>query len=504
MDCEQCEWCESLYKTFKMGKYYRYSLDTGSSKFECPDCGEKRFVRYFDNEAQDYLPDKYGRCDRGGHYHLNPYSDGYAKSNGNLRHRGYKSRSYFTSIASAPEQPSVYIPLEVLRETLKDHSHNNFFNNLMKKVSFPFHPHDIEKLIEMYLIGTINPIKRRDQYLKGAVTFPYFESIDKIQAIQIVQYDVNNHRTSINWIDTFLSPKSGIDAPAEFPAVKSKVDIIDWIEARRDQKKVNCYFGAHLIKRFPHNPIILVEGPKSALIGMLYFGFPDEHPDNPIWLATGSSSTFSMDRSRILLKRDVIIFPDLSPDGRTYKEWKKKALEFQSKLSWTSFKVSSFFEENASFKERQDGLDIADYLISRDWGLFRGRHQATAVPVDIVVVPKVSETPLKIQVSPFDDPIWNQIQKDPVDIELLLKREGESQPVKKEDWTIEIAKLDEFYSTIALPSHPIQLNSYTRITNIKGFITANLEVARAQNGNPTYRPYLNRVIELMKYLQENK
>ncbi|MBK9104074.1 MAG: hypothetical protein IPL92_05780 [Saprospiraceae bacterium] len=149
-------------------------------------------------------------------------------------------------------------------------------------------------------------------------------------------------------------------------------------------------------------------------------------------------------------------------------------------------------------------MDIADYLIKRDWRLFRNRHQATAVPVDIIVVPKVSETPLKIQVSPFDDPIWDQIQKDPVDIELLLKREGESQSIKREDWTKEIEKLDEFYSSIALPSHPIQLTSYTRITNIKGFITANLEVARAQNGNPTYRPYLNRVIELMKYLQENK
>ena len=30
------------------------------------------------------------------------------------------------------------------------------------------------------------------------------------------------------------------------------------------------------------------------------------------------------------------------------------------------------------------------------------------------------------------------------------------------------------------------------------------QVAKAQIGNPTYRPYLNRVIELMRYLQEKK
>ena len=124
--------------------------------------------------------------------------------------------------------------------------------------------------------------------------------------------------------------------------------------------------------------------------------------------------------------------------------------------------------------------------------------------MDVIVVPKVFETPPKIQLSPFDDPIWEQIQKDPVDIELLLTRDGKWLPIHKEDWTKEISQLDEFYSRIALPSHPIQLNSYTRITIIKGFITANLEVARAQNGNPTYRPYLNRVIELMIYLKENQ
>ena len=495
-----------------MGKYYRYSLDNGSSKFECPDCGEKRFVRYFDNDAQDYLPDKYGRCDRGGHYHLNPYSDAYAKSNGNPQHRGYKSRSYFTSITSVPEQSSVYIPLEVLRETLKEHSHNNFFNNLMNKVSFPFQLHDIEKLIEMYLIGTINPHKRRDQYLKGAVTFPYFESIDKIQAIQIVQYDANNHRRAINWIDTFLSPKSGIDTPAEFPAVKGKIDIIDWIEARRDQKKVNCYFGAHLVKMFPHNPIILVEGPKSALIGMLYFGFPDEHPDNPIWLATGSSGTFSMDRSKILSKRDVIIFPDLSPGGRTFKEWEKKSSEYQAVLPWTSFKVSSYFEENASLKEKQDGLDIADYLITRDWKAFRDRHRRETGVTDEVV--SKQQDPLPQPVTPtvtapvtnantFDDPIWDKIQKDYELDDFNDTNKKLNHSSIRDDWSKEIEEVEEFFRTRLLPAPPIQLNPYTRITNIQGFLSANIEVAKAQNGIPTYRPYLNRVIELMRHLNDN-
>lgn len=481
---------------------YRYSLDQHSTKFICPECLEKRFVRYFDSDTQQYLPEQYGKCDRSGHYHLNPYKDGYAKSIG--KQEGSNSRAFTRSYLSIAEPLKTYIPLDVLRHTTKDHTGNNFFRNLLYNILFPFSPEDLDKIIALYLLGTIIPVKRRNEYLRGAVTFPYFESIDKIQAIQIVQYDASNRRKIINWIDTVISPGPTLDVPLEFPAVKGKVDPIEWVEARRDQKKVNCFFGAHLVQMFPHNPIILVEGPKSAIIGMLYFGSPDDDVRNPIWLATGSRDTFSLERSEILKGREVWIFPDLSADRSTHKIWTIKAKEYQTKLKWSSLYVSPYFEENSTYAERKAGLDIADYLIKRDWRLFRNRHQATAVPVDIIVVPKVSETPLKIQVSPFDDPIWDQIQKDPVDIELLLKREAESQSIKREDWTKEIEKLDEFYSSIALPSHPIQLNSYTRITNIKGFITANLEVARAQNGNPTYRPYLNRVIELMKYLQENK
>ncbi|MBI9039730.1 MAG: hypothetical protein JEY97_16500, partial [Bacteroidales bacterium] len=62
---------------------YRYTLEKGSKKHVCPNCGDKSFVRYVDTESGNYLPEKYGCCDHKNkcipHYHLNPYKDGYTK-----------------------------------------------------------------------------------------------------------------------------------------------------------------------------------------------------------------------------------------------------------------------------------------------------------------------------------------------------------------------------------------------------------------------------------------
>ena len=59
---------------------YRYILEKGSRKHFCQSCKKKRFVRYIDTYSGEYLPEEYGRCDKGdGHYFLNPYSDGYSK-----------------------------------------------------------------------------------------------------------------------------------------------------------------------------------------------------------------------------------------------------------------------------------------------------------------------------------------------------------------------------------------------------------------------------------------
>jgi hypothetical protein len=38
---------------------HRYSLEKGSKKHHCPDCGKKRFVRFVDIETGEYLPEQF-------------------------------------------------------------------------------------------------------------------------------------------------------------------------------------------------------------------------------------------------------------------------------------------------------------------------------------------------------------------------------------------------------------------------------------------------------------
>lgn len=69
-----------------------------------------------DTETGDYLPDRFGRCDRESRcgYHLNPYTDGYAKD---IREQDKGQRGIFNTIKKTapiknkgqPQQKSPYI-----------------------------------------------------------------------------------------------------------------------------------------------------------------------------------------------------------------------------------------------------------------------------------------------------------------------------------------------------------------------------------------------------------
>ena len=139
---------------------------------------------------------------------------------------------------------------------------------------------------------------------------------------------------------------------------------------------VSCLFGEQLLKEHPHNPVALVEAPKTAIIGTLYFGFP-QVTQNLLWLAVYNLSSLTLKKVKVLSGRRIFLFPDLSENGKAFELWEKKAQEFSLKMPSTSFQISDFLESNASEDHRLKGQDLADFLIQLDWRNFRKKNEKT-------------------------------------------------------------------------------------------------------------------------------
>jgi hypothetical protein len=325
---------------------YRYILDRTSKKHYCPQCHQKRFVRYVDQTTGEYLASEFGRCDREENcgYFKDPYNNRYGKQDNS-----------FENVVMPESKPEVNIPVDILQRTLKDYENNTFIQNLLTNVPYPFEKSDIEKVVSLYFLGTIN---------KG-VSFPFIDKSGNVKAIQCKYFDNNNHTTATGFVHSILKKHyEGKNKP--LPA---------WLNKYISQdKKISCLFGEHLLKKYPQNPIALVEAPKTAIYGTLYYGMPD-NPENFLWLAVYNLSSLTFDKITSLLGRTVYLFPDVSKNGHAFKTWKKKTENFSDKMPDTEFYVSNLLKKNATKEDRAKGLDLADYLINKDWRKFREEKQ---------------------------------------------------------------------------------------------------------------------------------
>jgi len=215
---------------------------------------------------------------------------------------------------------------------------------------------------KMYLfkihLGTVE-----NGYRAGAVTFPFIDVNNNIRTIQAKQFDKSNHTTSTDFIHSIL----------EKQYKRKSQPLPNWLKGYlKNDTKVSCLFGEHLLQQYPYNPVALVEAPKTAIYGALYFGFP-QLAKNLLWLAVYNLSSLNFSKCKVLEGRAVYLFPDLSKDSRAFELWNKRARQIQNKLQGTYFKVSDLLEQLASAKDKVNGYDLADYLIKLDWRHFRNQ-----------------------------------------------------------------------------------------------------------------------------------
>jgi hypothetical protein len=441
-----------------MKNEYRYILEKNSRKHLCPGCGKKSFVWYIDIETGQPLPDQYGRCDReiNCSYHKNPYKEGYSA----------EKLNYFFRMPQQIRQNPACIPIEVLNQTLTGYERNTFLQNLLYHVPFPVKEGDLEMAIALYFLGSVN-----SGYRAGAITFPFIDIAGKVRAIQVKQFNLENHTTRTDFLHSII----------EKQCQQNNEPLPDWlIEYQKNERKVSCLFGEHLLKKYQSNPIALVEAPKTAIYGTLYFGIPD-NSTSLLWLAVYNLSSLTYEKCRALKGRHVYLFPDLSKDNRAFNIWSKKARELSEKMPGTLFKVSDLLEQKASEKERLNGSDLADFLIKQDWRRFRFQ------PINI----GQSEKGEKGESSrkPF--------------VSTEEKFLGFPTLGKEKKWNLEISELERFYKLIPLPKEPIRLDQCSLITDPALFIKSHLDIVKCQNGNMRFKPYLDRLTRVKLLISRN-
>lgn len=418
---------------------------------------KRRFVRYCDSNKQDYLDPKFGRCDRESKcaYHLNPYSERKLQYN------------YFSSKKQAlkpviTKKSFYFFPKQELDKTLNSYNKNGFIQNLLKNVQYPFKICDVERIIELYYLGTIS-----EGYRKGAITFPFIDVHENIRTVQVKQFNKENKTIGTDFLHSIIEKEH------------KNIDLPQWLKLYiKNDTKVSCFFGEHLLKRFPNNPVALVEAPKTAIYGTLYYGFPEDKSDF-IWLAVYNLSSFSIDKSINLKGRDVYLFPDLSKNRGAYNFWKGKSKEIEKAIPGTRFIISDLLEIHSDKFSKEEGYDIADFLINMDWRDFRKQSVVKEIPQEKIIV----EHKFKSRA-----------------VNIFSEEFLEASKPENIKWELEIKELMNFFNKIELPKGQTIINDWTKINNLKKYVSSHFKVIESNKGNPTFYQYLDRLKKLKEHL----
>lgn len=318
---------------------YRYSLSpyTGmNSRYRCPSCEDKdkTFTLYIDNDTGESIHPDVGRCSRevkcGYHYSPKQYFQDHDTAFDTL-----DDDYYLTRVIPKPKakpKPASFIPSELLKGTLKQYESNHLVTYLRRL----FGTTNTERLIAKYLIGTAKK-------WEGASVFWQVDMEGKVRSGKIMLYN----------------PETG-------KRVREPFSHVTWVHSELklpDYELKQCFFGEHLL-RDKTMPVAIVESEKTAIISSVYL------PEF-IWLAAGSISNLNAEKCAILKGRKVMLFPDLNG----FDKWKNKAMELSRDVSLSlsdslSLSVSDLLERNANKADREQGYDMADYLVKYDWREF--------------------------------------------------------------------------------------------------------------------------------------
>jgi hypothetical protein len=139
----------------------------------------------------------------------------------------------------------------------------------------------------------------------------------------------------------------------------------------KDFQYKQIFFGEHLLPKFPNKPVAVVEAEKTAIIASLCF------PEY-VWLGSNNKSWLNAARLQRLGNRRIILYPDA--DG--FELWQGIARD--AKRLGAAVQVSSLIENHATAEQKENGYDLADYLIEQSAEINRRNDFADKHNLEIV------------------------------------------------------------------------------------------------------------------------
>lgn len=315
------------------------------TRHACPGCGHKRvFVRYV-NENGEYLADNAGRCNRESKcsYHYSPkmYFADHPEASNHPDHAGTKSRRRVKKpVVEAPRIPQFFHSRKLLESTL-GHS-NNFLQFLFDL--FPDDPDGVCHAADRYYIGTFN-VSSNPERRDLLTCFWQIDVKGRIRKGKLMRYNpkTGKRQPVFSWIEE----GEQIEIPTYWvhKALQKRNELPEEVNFQ------NCFFGEHLLRLERHKTVAIVEAEKTAVICSMYF------PDLT-WIAVGAQRHLKGDKLQVLQNRQVILYPDAD----AFEVWREKTVELQRMGIQT--RLSAAIDQHALPKEKENGYDLADYLIA--------------------------------------------------------------------------------------------------------------------------------------------
>jgi len=290
-----------------------------NSRHTCPSCRRRReFTCYIDTTTGAPLSPEVGKCNRASNcgYHYTP-KQYFADHNIPKQQGSYNSLPRPLKRLQPATAPTSYIDPQIVMQSLQHYERNHF----MQYLCTLFGADEAARLAGRYLIGTA-------AHWQGATVFWQVDVASNARCGKIMLYDAQTGKR-----------------------VKQPYNHITWVHSALRMPRYQlrqCLFGEHLL-RGNNQPAAIVESEKTAIIATHYV-------PQYIWLATGSLTNLTPEKCAVLKGRTVYLYPDLN----VYDQWQKKAAAL-SRI--TRMNVSTLLEQKATDADREQGLDVADYLV---------------------------------------------------------------------------------------------------------------------------------------------